>query len=77
MTSFEIARGGSLYAVILGSYQVGGNGDLANWSTPGMIGGGVGGAMDLTAGAQHVFVKRESTPTLKGSPSSWRGAITR
>src|SRR5690242_15670506 len=67
VTSFEIARGGRLYAVILGSYQVGGNGDLANWSAPGMIGGGVGGAMDLAAGAQHVFVTLEHTDS-KGQP---------
>jgi 3-oxoacid CoA-transferase len=59
VTSFEIARGGRLYAVILGTYQVGANGDLANWSAPGMIGGGIGGAMDLAAGAQHVFTTLE------------------
>ena len=67
VTSFEIARGGRLYAVVLGSYQVGGNGDLANWSAPGMIGGGIGGAMDLTAGAQHVFVTLEHTDS-QGQP---------
>jgi 3-oxoacid CoA-transferase len=67
VTSFEIARGGRLYAVILGTYQVGGNGDLANWSAPGMIGGGVGGAMDLAVGAQHVFVTLEHTDS-KGRP---------
>jgi 3-oxoacid CoA-transferase len=53
--------------VVLGSYQVGGNGDLANWSAPGMIGGGIGGAMDLTAGAQHVFVTLEHTDS-RGNP---------
>jgi len=67
VTSFEIARGGRLYAVILGTYQVGGNGDLANWSAPGMIGGGIGGAMDLAAGAQHVFVTLEHTDS-RGNP---------
>ena len=67
VTSFEIARGGRLYAVVLGSYQVGGNGDLANWSAPGMIGGGIGGAMDLAAGAQHVFTTLEHTDS-KGRP---------
>jgi len=67
VTSFEIARGGRLYAVVLGTYQVGGNGDLANWSAPGMIGGGIGGAMDLVAGAQHVFVTLEHTDS-KGRP---------
>ena len=67
VTSFEIARGGRLYAVILGTYQVGGNGDLANWSAPGMIGGGIGGAMDLAAGAQHVFTTLEHCDS-KGRP---------
>jgi 3-oxoacid CoA-transferase len=67
VTSFEIARGGRLYAVILGTYQVGGNGDLANWSAPGMIGGGIGGAMDLAAGAQNVFVTLEHTDS-QGRP---------
>jgi 3-oxoacid CoA-transferase len=67
VTSFEIARGGRLYAVILGSYQVGGNGDLANWAAPGMTGGGIGGAMDLAAGAQHVFVTLEHTDS-RGGP---------
>jgi 3-oxoacid CoA-transferase len=67
VTSFEIARGGRLYAVILGSYQVGGNGDLANWAAPGMTGGGIGGAMDLAAGARHVFVTLEHTDS-RGGP---------
>jgi 3-oxoacid CoA-transferase len=67
VTSFEIARGGRLYAVVLGTYEVGGNGDLANWSAPGMVGGGIGGAMDLVAGARHVFVTLEHTDS-KGRP---------
>jgi 3-oxoacid CoA-transferase len=67
VTSFEIARGGRLYAVVLGSYQVGGNGDLANWSAPGMTGGGIGGAMDLAAGARRVFVTLEHTDS-RGRP---------
>jgi 3-oxoacid CoA-transferase len=67
VTSFEIARGGRLYAVVLGSYQVGGNGDLANWSAPGMTGGGIGGAMDLAAGARRVFVTLEHTDS-QGRP---------
>jgi len=67
VTSFEIARGGRLYAVVLGTYQVGGNGDLANWSVPGMVGGGIGGAMDLAVGAQHVIAMLEHTDS-KGRP---------
>ncbi len=67
VTSFEIARGGRLYAVVLGGYQVGGNGDLANWSVPGMIGGGIGGAMDLAAGARNVIAMLEHTDS-RGRP---------
>jgi len=67
VTSFEIARGGRLYAVVLGTYQVGGNGDLANWSVPGMVGGGIGGAMDLAVGARHVIAMLEHTDS-RGAP---------
>jgi 3-oxoacid CoA-transferase len=67
VTSFEIARGGRLYAVVLGTYQVGANGDLANWSAPGMTGGGIGGAMDLCAGAQRVIAMCEHTDS-RGTP---------
>jgi 3-oxoacid CoA-transferase len=67
VTSFEIARSGRLDTVVLGAYQVGGNGDLANWSVPGMIGGGIGGAMDLAAGARQVVAMLEHTDS-KGRP---------
>jgi 3-oxoacid CoA-transferase len=67
VTSFEIARGGRLHAVVLGTYQVGANGDLANWSTPGMTGGGIGGAMDLCAGARNVIAMCEHTDS-RGNP---------
>jgi 3-oxoacid CoA-transferase len=47
VTAFEMARGGRLDAVVLGAYQVGADGSFANWTTPQMGGGAIGGAMDL------------------------------
>jgi 3-oxoacid CoA-transferase len=47
VAAFEMARGGRLDAVVLGAYQVGGDGSFANWTTPQMDGGAIGGAMDL------------------------------
>ena len=67
VTSFEIARSGRLDAVILGAYQVGANGDLSNWATPDMVGGGIGGAMDLAVGAQRVIILVEHTDS-RGKP---------
>lgn len=54
--AFVMARGGHIDTVILGGFQVAENGDLANWKTPQMAAGAVGGAMDLAAGARNLIV---------------------
>ena len=59
VTAFEMARSGRMTVVVLGAYEVDQEGSVANWSTPGMIGGGIGGAMDLVAGAQTLMILLE------------------
>lgn len=56
VTSFEIARSGRLDVVVLGGYQVDAAANLANWSNPGQVGGGVGGAMDLVTRPRTLIV---------------------
>ena len=54
--SFAMIRGGHIDLAILGGLEVACNGDLANWTVPGRLITGMGGAMDLAAGARRLVV---------------------